>query len=268
LLAVYTCSSIALAFFTTNRAREIFSRVGRAVLRAEGARGGVFALLQDHHDFRSTLGSLQLRADRLGETLEQTSSSSPDTAQLRLQLQQSIDLLSDATQKTRDRALGALSGLTSPSAASVDQALATARKDPGLVGLRVDVQLGPTEVLFGGGTEGLARLLGHFLVNAVEGNGRCGAEGVSIRTAKTAPALIDLILEDDGPGFSEEMLKLAGRSRATSTKDGSAGIGLWLSRSTVLAAGGSMRLTNTPGGARVSLRLPSAKAADLDTDDS
>lgn len=259
LFGVYFGTAVALALFATQRTREIFERVGNAAVRAEGARSSVFGLLRDHHDLRSVLCDLQLQADRLVEAQGAPDEERVEKVQ-RLQgsLQRTIEQLSDATQKTRDRALSTLSGLGDPSPADVSQALALARDSlPQHLSLKVHDAVSPCpRVTFGGGTEGLSRLLTHLLVNAAEGDGGRGAANVHATLNRSPGPFCEIVLEDDGPGFPPEVLRVAGRSHGTSAKPGSAGIGLWLSRSTLLAVGGGLELRNTNHGARVALRLP------------
>lgn len=91
-----------------------------------------------------------------------------------------------------------------------------------------------------------------------------GGAGGTIRLAarRTGETWIDLIVEDDGPGFSAEALK-HGADPFFTTKGGEgSGLGLAMVYDHVSLAGGSLRLANRPtGGARVVLRLPWRPAA-------
>lgn len=259
LFCVYFALAFVAALFATRRAEEIFWGIAEASFRAEAARGSVFALLQDHHDLRSTLFDLQLNAERLAERAE---AGAGDLTELRERLVRGIGDLGRATSRTRDRALATLGGLEAPSAANPERAWEDAVASLGARARELSLErrtaLGP-EVVFGGGTEGLARVLAHLLVNALEGDGTRGASRVSIAVSELREGFSDFVLEDDGPGIAEKWLEILGRERATSSKPDSAGIGLWLTGLLVRAVGGRLRFERAPaGGARVSVRLPRA----------
>ncbi|MCB1396601.1 MAG: PAS-domain containing protein [Rhodobacter sp.] len=86
-----------------------------------------------------------------------------------------------------------------------------------------------------------------------------GARGGTIRLGARAvrDTWLELTVEDDGPGFSDEALK-RGLDPFFTTKGGEgSGLGLAMVYDQTSLAGGSVRLANRPaGGARVSLRLP------------
>lgn len=260
LYAMYHGAAILLSYFFTARAREIFSRVGRVAVRAEGARRSVRALLEDHHDLRSVLCDLQLGADRLHEAL----TLGAEHARLETigrSLSAGITALTRGTATTRDRALLALEGAGQPSVASVREAIAGAVSEiaglaPSLE-IRLDLGTGDAPVLFGGGTNALSRLFLHLLVNAKEGNGQRGASTVVIG-ARQRRGAVDIDFKDDGPGFAPALLEKLGRDRGYTTKRGSSGIGLWLSQSSLLAAGGSLKLMSDDDGARVRVVLRAA----------
>jgi signal transduction histidine kinase len=67
-----------------------------------------------------------------------------------------------------------------------------------------------------------------------------------------------LSLEDEGPGFSAEVLQRLGEPFFT-TKAGGSGLGVALARRAAEAHGGSLQASNRPaGGARIDVRLPRA----------
>jgi signal transduction histidine kinase len=257
LYAIYHAMAVLLAHFLTARAREIFRRVGDVAVRAEGARRSVRGLLEDHHDLRSVLCNLQLSADRLHEALERGAESSR-LLSLEGSLSSSIAALTRGAETTRNRALLALEGADQPTSAdvsaAVEQALNEARSIVPDLAIRVEASAAPTPVLFGGGTAGLARLLLHLFVNAKEGDGQRGAANVRLSTQLRRGA-VEIEVRDDGPGFAPGLLDKLGRDRGYTTKTGSSGIGLWLTHSSLLAAGGALSLTNDHGACvRVVLR--------------
>lgn len=86
-----------------------------------------------------------------------------------------------------------------------------------------------------------------------------GAAGGVIRLAarRMGDTWLDLVVEDDGPGFTDEALR-RGLDPFFTTKGGEgSGLGLAMVFDHASLAGGSVRLANRPGGgARVTLRLP------------
>lgn len=254
----YHAMAVLLAHFLTARAREIFGRVGNVAVRAEGARRSVRGLLEDHHDLRSVLCNLQLGSDRLHEALEHGADSGR-LLELERSLSRSISALAQGAETTRDRALLALEGTDQPSKASVqaavERAVHEAKGALSELTIHVEPAAASAPVLFGGGTAALARLLLHLFVNAKEGDGQRGASNVRISTHLRRGA-VELELVDDGPGFAPSLLDKLGRDRGYTTKAGSSGIGLWLTHSSLLAAGGALSLANDDGArVRITLRV-------------
>jgi signal transduction histidine kinase len=254
LLSLYLLAATAVALFGVRRARQMFERVGQTAQNAERARSSVLSLLEDHHDLRSILCDLQLQAERLGEDLTKGSEST-------IPLLRAIEELSRASGRSRERALEALAGMERPSPCRLDDAVTAAAR---LVAARhpeVAVTVDPSGtaqlVPFPGGSQGLERLIVQLMINAVEGNGTTGARSVTIRRVPGPAGLVELAIEDDGPGFSESLTSSAGRERGTSTKPGSAGLGLWLCRGALRTVGGELSVTNlAPRGARLQITLP------------
>jgi signal transduction histidine kinase len=92
-----------------------------------------------------------------------------------------------------------------------------------------------------------------------------GARGGTIRLGArpVRDTWLELMVEDDGPGFSDEALK-RGMDPFFTTKGGEgSGLGLAMVYDHASLSGGSVRLANRPeGGARVTLRLPLRPALD------
>lgn len=266
LFLLYLAAATALAAFATQRALEIFERVGRAAVRAEGARSGILALLQDHHDVRSVLCDLQLNAERLVGNRPAVVGEREETEllarmnKLSSRLKSGIERLSTVTGRTRDRALAAAAGLDQPQPAEVAESFR--RSAAAVCELFPSFTVEPfpegevPPVLFGQGNDGLTRFLTHLLINAAEGNEQGQAARAWLRISRVVPGRLILELEDDGPGFSEQLLRVVGRSHGTSSKVGSAGIGLWLARSSVVAVGGGFSAHNGQFGAKIRVELP------------
>lgn len=99
----------------------------------------------------------------------------------------------------------------------------------------------------------LRQALLNLVLNAAQvqsGSGR-----VTVRAARAADQLV-LMVEDEGPGFPEPLLK-QGVTHFASARPGGTGLGLATVRRFALDLGGALALENVqPHGARVSLRLP------------
>ena len=118
------------------------------------------------------------------------------------------------------------------------------------------------EVLVAGDLDGLERLLGNLIENAV----RYAASGVHVAVCLRGDDWADLTVTDDGPGIPPEDLDRAfdrfarldcARSR-DGEESGGAGLGLAIVRATAHAHGGTARLEPAPGqpGLRAVVRLP------------
>jgi two-component system C4-dicarboxylate transport sensor histidine kinase DctB len=133
------------------------------------------------------------------------------------------------------------------------------------VGLRfpevdIDVQVDRTEPLRAwvrGGTTTLRRVVENLIINACEGDGVRAAARVSV-SARTEPysGRLEMLIEDDGPGFSPERLK-APIQGLSSTKPQGTGLGLYTSECLIRASGGVLERKNAQaGGAVLRVLLP------------
>jgi signal transduction histidine kinase len=126
----------------------------------------------------------------------------------------------------------------------------------------VTAQEAVAEVLVAGDLDGLERLLGNLIDNAV----RYAAGGVHVAVRLPDDGWAELTVTDDGPGIPLPDLDRAfdrfarldcARSR-DGEEPGGAGLGLAIVRATAHAHGGTARLEPTPGrpGLRAVVRLP------------
>lgn len=107
-----------------------------------------------------------------------------------------------------------------------------------------------------------AGLLQDALLNLIlNARDACGTSGtIHIDTREVQDTWLDISVEDSGSGFSEAALE-HGLEPFFTTKGGEgSGLGLAMVYDTTKLAGGTVRLTNGPDGARVSLRLPLRRA--------
>lgn len=104
----------------------------------------------------------------------------------------------------------------------------------------------------------VSQVLGNLLVNAVKHNGKTSPR-VRVRVLAAPESRVEVVVEDDGPGFSaRELERLAARGMPTSLVEG--GVGLVIVRRLVEALGGTLRVARSAdlGGASVHVLLPAA----------
>lgn len=134
---------------------------------------------------------------------------------------------------------------------------------PGGVVLERSLAEGPVDVALDAGE--LARAIDNLIVNAIEallppgGRIRIAVRPEADPGRGTSDGAVTLIVEDDGPGMSGEVLARAFEPGFTTRRSGS-GLGLATVRALVEGAGGCVNLESTPGaGTRCVLKLPSRK---------
>lgn len=111
----------------------------------------------------------------------------------------------------------------------------------------------------------LCQILGNLLVNAVKHNPRSAPKvRVSGRPFREDPSLVELVVEDNGPGFDPavgERLWERMRPNALPATFRNGGFGLTIAARAVERLGGTMWLRNSPeGGAAVHLTLPASES--------
>jgi len=103
----------------------------------------------------------------------------------------------------------------------------------------------------------LRQCLLNLLLNSVQAlDSESGHISVEV---STFPGLVRLVVEDDGPGFPEDMLHNGVRS-FSSWRRGGTGLGMAMVRRFVNDLGGTLKIENRiPKGARVTIELPQGK---------
>ena len=107
---------------------------------------------------------------------------------------------------------------------------------------------------------GLCQVLGNLVLNAVKHNDRPGAV-VRVRShaSRDDPSLVEVVVEDDGPGFPAPVLRAFGQARGGRPSTIQGGFGLIITRQAVEKMGGTMWLGNRPeGGGAARFTLPAA----------
>lgn len=103
----------------------------------------------------------------------------------------------------------------------------------------------------------LGQVIANLLQNSMQASDQqpTARRSVTIETARLSEDEVSLIVRDDGPGFSEEILGRLFERFSTSRADGM-GMGLSIVRSIVEAHGGSIIAGNLAVGAQVKVNLP------------
>jgi signal transduction histidine kinase len=99
----------------------------------------------------------------------------------------------------------------------------------------------------------MERVFQNLIVNAIEAMPGGGSVRVE---AGRHDGNVMVSVEDDGPGVPEEIVDQIFQPFVTAGKTQGMGLGLALSRKTVLSHGGDLTLEKNGGGAKFVLRLP------------
>ncbi len=255
---IFIGASTLLAVIFAHGTRRIVTRAAAAALRTEQAERGLGTVLADCHDARSLLTAVRLSAELVSKSSNRPTD--PEIQRLRLArdcLLQDLHSVEELILGVSERALGDLSVLSPatpvPVAASVRRTLRPLRLRFGQVSFRVDAIPDDLELLVSGGARALDRILINLVANACEGDGKRGANNVTVRAGVCADThSIELGVIDDGPG-------LASTTPEASTTAKGLGVGLRVVRGIVEASGGSVSVEKRDGGGTVfRVRLPLA----------
>ncbi|MDR9414070.1 MAG: ATP-binding protein [Spiribacter sp.] len=109
----------------------------------------------------------------------------------------------------------------------------------------------------------LRQLLNNLLRNALEAaeDGHCAVTIVTARGTGRYEDMVELEIQDNGPGFAEDMLSQLFEPYV-STKPRGSGLGLAIVKKIVEEHNGMISARNMNGGARISVRLPRVIASD------
>jgi signal transduction histidine kinase len=209
------------------------------------------------HELKSPLAGMKLALTRLGRD--------PDLGAYRDKL--------EAIQREVNRATGMLNDLLARSRWSEEPPTDFDLSE--LVGGLVDLlsyQL-PEEVDLIGANEAHQRVhlpeertrhaVLNLLVNAIEVMREAGRSGVVEVKTQVSPTEVEIVVQDQGPGFPEQVLHDGVRAFATYRESGT-GLGLVVVRRFAQDCGGRLELGNLEsGGARVRLVLPQAASSQV-----
>jgi signal transduction histidine kinase len=256
LMAIYGAAATAIALLVARQGRALAVAGAREALRAHRAQHALNYLLQEHHDVRSLLSSVNLNAELVARGLEDSHPQKVSAEYLREDLR-TVSALVAALRERSFQGLAAADGcLEANLAASVRASAAMVSRR--FAGVRIESDVpGELRAHVAGGAILLERVLLNLMVNACEGDGTRGAARIWIR-ARRERACVAVRVEDDGPGFSEAMLREPLAHTGTSKPQGG-GLGLFLVQSVIHASSGHVTLgRRAGGGARVDIELPAA----------
>ncbi len=264
LIWVLGCALVAVILAVT--IRRVVMRGAETAVRMERAERGLWTVLAEHHDLRSMLSAVTIRADLLAETVA-SQASGPEVLRIREQAGQIRDGLArirQTVEEVRGRTVGDLSETRPVEAVELAPAI---ERVAGQVRLRfpsVALEVGTipagAAVAVAGGESSLDRILLNLLQNACEGDGSAVPSSVVVGLeTDVRPGMLRVAIRDDGPGPPSG--DGPGVGPAASTKPGGTGVGLPVARGLVEASGGTLTLIRRdPSGTTASFALPQAAA--------
>ena len=243
------------------RAEAELNRMQEDLLAALQSRARLAALgeavAKINHDLRNMLTSARMASERLA------SSPDPRVAQAMPRLERALDRASRLAEnvlaygKSEEPA-------PQPTPLRLTAALEAAQEDAGLVEAGVTLGYeGPTDLMLMADADQVHRLLVNLLRNAREAIVAAGAPngpGAVTVTGKTAGALAEITISDNGPGMPDRVRQRLFQPFSGSVRPEGAGLGLAISRELARGHGGELELADSgPGGTTFLLRLPLAQ---------
>jgi len=102
--------------------------------------------------------------------------------------------------------------------------------------------------------------LKHALINIIENAIKAAASRVNVIFHSAGTGLVEISIQDDGPGIPAEVMENLGEPFISTRKD-SMGLGIFLANATVQKLGGSIEMFNlSEGGAMSIIKLPKLEA--------
>ena len=223
---------------------ELLIRADRAAVVASLARGMA-------HDLRGPLQTLLLLVDPHADLL-----SGPDSARLRGAVGDAVQHLTE-TIGSFTEVYAPVSGEAAP--VIVEDLLGCVadlqRYQRNLPAIEIELRLPGGLPPVRGEESTLRHLLLSLLMNAKQAMGH-GQHGAVVLAATVAEGMVELRLEDNGPGMTAELLETACEPFVT-TRPGALGIGLTVSRCLARRHGGELTLAPSPrGGTAAIVALP------------
>jgi signal transduction histidine kinase len=264
MILLLTLSSGLLAYQLATRTRRLVLAGAIETWRNIQAERTFAVLAEEGHDARSLLSAARLDADQLLERI--SSGSWSGVVEMAQRLRDQVIHVVKLAAHSRDRSFIELARLEP---IDLGRLAARARDVASIVGARfprVTIELGgelrPGNVVLLGGVAAFERILLNIVTNACEGDGKNAALRVTVHFSDS-PGNVSMTVEDDGPGFSREILRQQSRAQdalsklnCVTTKPHGSGLGLYFVARLVRVSGGELEWGNrNERGARVTVRL-------------
>jgi signal transduction histidine kinase len=266
-------SVMVLSIGTARRTLALVAAGASATVQIDRARRKLAEIVREHHDARSVISAAALSSDMMVRALHKSTGSPPES-DLRRQAERLREDLEAARKQLAELGEKAYLELTTLGQVERVETARVLREAVQILKIRFpelkietelpagDHRTSHTDLLVVGGAPSIQRILYNLVNNAREGDGRSGASHVVARVEPLG-SQVRLVVEDDGPGFGASSLSSAAPFPA-STKPNGMGLGLLMTSELVRVSGGTFNAENRPsGGARLSLILPAAGAAEL-----
>jgi signal transduction histidine kinase len=265
-------SVMVLSIGTARRTLALVAAGASATVQVDRARRKLAEIVREHHDARSVISAAALSSDMMVRALHSRSGAPPES-DLRRQAERLREDLEAARKQLAELGEKAYLELTTLGQVERVETARVLREAVEILKIRFpeltieaevpgDKQTSHTDLLVVGGAPSIQRILYNLVNNARDGDGRAGASHVIARVEPLG-SQVRLVVEDDGPGFRASSLSRSAPLPA-STKPNGMGLGLLMTSELVRVSGGTFNAENRPdGGARLSLILPAAGAAEL-----
>ncbi|MBX3205297.1 MAG: HAMP domain-containing histidine kinase [Labilithrix sp.] len=261
IFAILVLSAIALAFVMSTQVRRLVHLAATEHVSAKSAKMSLWHVLEGNHEMRSALSAVALETE-LFLRAAQRSDDRDDLVRVGGDLRSELARLNELVVGMRERAYAELAAMQGAARVEVravaDDVVSRVRaRFPGIsVELRGEAD---ARVVVAGGATSLDRVLSNLVTNACEGDGRMRPSRVTVDIESAPRDRVRLVVRDDGPGFSADVLAASLDARGPSTKADGSGLGLFLVRAIASATGGSLGRKNVEaGGAEVVVELPGA----------
>lgn len=253
LWASWIVLAVLLSVLFTGFMHRLVRDSALTTIKTERARQSLEQLMQEHHDAHSVLASAELNLDLLDRTQSEL-----DLQPLRddLTLLKSVvqSIKQEAYEEILDQELVIIPDLDS----AIKKYIKELRKQYPVLMLHLVPLNERCSIRFSEGEVGLRRVIQNIVANSFEGDGTSSANELSL-TLNLTGNVVDLLFEDNGPGFPLSVLNEPGKS----TKIGGTGSGLNIIRRLVYDSKGTVAFFNAAPdsravapGANIRISLP------------
>lgn len=227
-----------------------------SVNETEKAKDLLYEMMGANHDASNAMTSVIMNIELLTAAIED-SKERESIPELSNETRDSLNHLTKIIQKARDVGKDVHQGELVNVAETIEELVKKLALEYSDREIALDLsQLNEASFIkLHGGALTLQRLLTNLVKNACEGDGINSANLIRI-TLKATNAKLQILIADNGPGFSESFLNSAASTYKT-TKENGSGLGLYTCKRLIATNKGSMALSNSPdGGALITVKLP------------